>query len=93
MRIAYVRVSTAEQNEQRQIDALAKHGIERWFTDKVSGKDTNRPQLQAMLEFAGTGVFMPNGIPQVRAAADYVTLPNSQDGFAHALEELVFARL
>ncbi len=48
---------------------------------------------QAMLEFAGTGVFMPNGIPQVRAAADYVTLPNSQDGFAHALEELVFTRL
>ena len=50
MRIAYVRVSTAEQNEQRQIDALAKHDIERWFTEKVSGKDTNRPQLQAMLE-------------------------------------------
>ncbi len=29
MRIAYVRVSTAEQNEQRQIDTLAKHDIER----------------------------------------------------------------
>ena len=55
MRIAYVRVSTAEQNEQRQIDALAKHDIERWFTEKVSGKDTNRPQLQAMLEFAREG--------------------------------------
>ena len=55
MRIAYVRVSTAEQNEQRQIDALTKHDIERWFTEKVSGKDTNRPQLQAMLEFAREG--------------------------------------
>lgn len=55
MRIAYVRVSTAEQNEQRQIDALAKHDIERWFTEKVSGKDINRPQLQAMLEFAREG--------------------------------------
>lgn len=32
MRIAYVRVSTAEQNEQRQIDSLANHDIERWFT-------------------------------------------------------------
>ena len=60
MRIAYVRVSTAEQNEQRQIDALAKHDIERWFTEKVSGKDTNRPQLQAMLEFAREG-FQPPG--------------------------------
>ena len=55
MRTAYVRVSTAEQNEQRQIDALAKHDIERWFTEKVSGKDTNHPQLQAMLEFAREG--------------------------------------
>ena len=55
MRIAYVRVSTAEQNEQRQIDALARYDIERWFTEKVSGKDTNRPQLQAMLEFAREG--------------------------------------
>ena len=43
---AYVRVSTAEQNEQRQIDALAKHNIERWFTEKVSGKDTNRPSCK-----------------------------------------------
>lgn len=51
-KIAYVRVSTAEQNEQRRISALAKHDIERWFTEKVYGKDTNRPQLQAMLEFA-----------------------------------------
>ena len=55
MRIAYVRVSTAEQNEQRQIDALGKYNIERWFTEKVSAKDTNRPQLQAMLEFAREG--------------------------------------
>lgn len=52
MNIAYVRVSTAEQNEQRQVNALQAYHIERWFMEKVSGKDTNRPQLQAMLEFA-----------------------------------------
>lgn len=55
MRIAYIRVSTVEQNEQRQIDAMQKYGIEKWFIEKVSAKDTNRPKLQEMLEFARDG--------------------------------------
>ena len=32
--IAYVRVSTAEQNEARQIEALKKHDIDKWYTEK-----------------------------------------------------------
>lgn len=55
MRIAYVRVSTAEQNEARQVEALKKYDIEKWFVEKVSAKDTNRPQLQQMLSFARSG--------------------------------------
>lgn len=55
MKVAYVRVSTIEQNEARQIEALKKHGIEKWFTEKVSAKDTNRPELQNMLEFVREG--------------------------------------
>lgn len=55
MRIAYIRVSTAEQNEQRQIDAMQRYDIEKWFIEKVSAKDTNRPQLQEMLDFARIG--------------------------------------
>lgn len=55
MNIAYVRVSTVEQNEARQKEALSKHGIDKWFEEKVSAKDTNRPQLQAMLDFAREG--------------------------------------
>lgn len=55
MRIAYVRVSTAEQNEQRQIEAMEKYNIEKWFTEKVSAKDTNRPKLQEMLDFCREG--------------------------------------
>ena len=55
MNIAYVRVSTVEQNEQRQIEALTKHNIEKWFTEKVSAKDTNRPQLKEMLDYAREG--------------------------------------
>lgn len=53
--IAYVRVSTVEQNEARQVEALEKHDIDKWFTEKVSGKNTKRPQLQKMLEFVREG--------------------------------------
>ena len=53
--IAYVRVSTVEQNETRQIEALKKHGIDKWFTEKVSAKDANRPQLQAMIDYVREG--------------------------------------
>lgn len=55
MNIGYVRVSTVEQNEARQLEGLNKYNIDRWFKEKVSGKDTNRPQLQAMLDFAREG--------------------------------------
>lgn len=55
MRIGYVRVSTVEQNEARQIEGLKKHDIEKWFVEKVSAKDTNRPKLKEMLEFAREG--------------------------------------
>lgn len=55
MKIAYVRVSTVEQNEARQVEALKKYGIEKWFIEKVSAKNTNRPQLRQMLDFAREG--------------------------------------
>lgn len=56
MRIGYVRVSTLEQHEERQIVELKeKAKVEKIFLDKLSGKDTDRPQLQAMLEFAREG--------------------------------------
>lgn len=55
MKVAYVRVSTEEQNEARQIEALKKHSIEKWFTEKVSGKSMDRPQLQAMLDYVREG--------------------------------------
>ena len=53
--IAYVRVSTVEQNEARQIEALEKHKIDKWFTEKVSGKNMKRPKLEAMLDYVREG--------------------------------------
>ena len=55
MKVAYIRVSTEEQNEARQLEAMKNKGIERYFTEKVSGKDTKRPKLQEMLEFVREG--------------------------------------
>ena len=55
MNLAYIRVSTAEQNDARQRENLKNYGIDKWFIEKISAKDTNRPQLQAMLEFAREG--------------------------------------
>ena len=49
--IAYVRVSTVEQNEARQREALKAFNIDKWFVEKASGKDAKRPILQEMLEY------------------------------------------
>jgi DNA invertase Pin-like site-specific DNA recombinase len=51
-RVGYVRVSTIDQNTERQLEGLQ---LDRVFTDKASGKDTKRPQLEAMLQFVREG--------------------------------------
>jgi DNA invertase Pin-like site-specific DNA recombinase len=51
-RIGYVRVSTFEQNAQRQLDEIP---VDRLFIDQASGKDTKRPQLETMLAFVREG--------------------------------------
>lgn len=50
--IGYIRVSSLEQNTARQLDGIM---LDKVFTDKCSGKDENRPQLQTMLEFVRDG--------------------------------------
>ncbi len=55
MNLAYVRVSTVEQNEARQVEAMKPYHIEKWYIEKVSGKNTDRPKLQEMLEFCREG--------------------------------------
>ena len=51
-RIGYVRVSSFDQNPERQLDQIQ---VDKLFTDKASGKDTQRPQLDALLSFAREG--------------------------------------
>jgi Site-specific recombinases, DNA invertase Pin homologs len=51
-RIGYIRVSTFEQNPQRQLERVQ---VDRVFVDKASGKDARRPQLSELLEFIREG--------------------------------------
>lgn len=53
--IGYVRVSTIEQNADRQVEGLKKYNIDKWFTEKASAKDTKRPELQMMLDYVREG--------------------------------------
>jgi len=50
MKIGYARVSTKEQNLDRQIDRLQDAGCEKIFCDKISGKSKERPELKKCLE-------------------------------------------
>lgn len=55
MIIGYARVSSLRQNLDRQLLELSEAGADKIFKDKISGKDTNRPEFQEMLEFARQG--------------------------------------
>ena len=55
MRIGYVRVSSVDQNPDRQIEDLKAQQVEKIFMDKISGKSTDRPELQKMLSFIREG--------------------------------------
>lgn len=55
MKVGYVRVSTTEQNPARQEELMKSFGVEKVFSEKLSGKDTNRPQFQEMLSFLREG--------------------------------------
>lgn len=55
MVVGYVRVSTREQNTARQDMWMEKLGAEKVYTDKVSGKDTERPELRKIMDFVREG--------------------------------------
>ena len=52
-KIGYARVSSKEQNLDRQLEAL--ESVSKVFSDKLSGQSTERPQLQAMLDYIREG--------------------------------------
>lgn len=55
MEVGYVRISTREQNTARQDSLMEQLGVERIFTDRVSGKNTERPELHKVMDFVRDG--------------------------------------
>jgi len=53
--VAYIRVSSVDQNTDRQLEAINSAAPDKVFTDRCSGKDTKRPQLEAMLSYVREG--------------------------------------
>lgn len=80
--IGYARVSTEEQNETRQLESFANYSekIRKVFIDKVSGKNMNRPQLQAMLDYVREG--------DVVVVSDFSRLARSTRDMLQIVQEL-----
>lgn len=54
-KIGYIRVSTEHQETARQQEIMGNYGVERIFSEKISGVNTDRPQLKAMLDYVREG--------------------------------------
>ena len=55
MKVGYIRVSTLEQNEARQVESLKAEGVEKIYIDKQSGKDFERPEYIRMINELNEG--------------------------------------
>lgn len=80
--IGYARVSTMEQNEARQLHSFEGYTekIKKVFIDKLSGKNTDRPQLQAMLSYVREG--------DVVVVSDFSRLARSTRDMLQIVQEL-----
>ncbi len=87
LNIAYIRVSTEEQNEARQREALEQHNIDKFFIEKASGKNTKRPELQKMLDWAREGdtIFIHDLSRIARSTKDLLELLDTLDAKKVAL--------
>ena len=94
IRIGYARVSTGGQKLERQLDALRAAGCRRIFAEKQSGRDTDRPELTACLEFmtAGDTLVVPALDRLSRSLQDLITtvgeLRRREVGFTSLHENL-----
>ena len=55
MKVGYVRTSTREQNTARQDELMKRLGVEKVYTDRMSGKSADRPELHKMMDFVREG--------------------------------------
>ena len=79
MNVAYIRVSTIDQHESRQLEAMKDKNIEKYFTEKCSAKNTDRPKLKEMLEFVREGdtVYIHDFSRLARSTEDLLRIVNT----------------
>lgn len=82
MKIGYVRVSSIDQNEARQIEALQQQGVEKYYSEKISGHSINRPMLKEMLSFVREGdkVYIESISRLARNTLDFLNIVNILTG-------------
>ena len=81
-----IELNNKDANKGAALRILCEHlgfGSEQAMAFGDGGND------QSMIETAGLGVVMANGVPELKAAADYITLSNDEDGVAAAIEKFV----
>ena len=73
--VGYIRVSTVEQRSERQLDSVV---LDKVFEDKCSGKDKNRPQLQALMNYVreGDAVHVHDISRMARNLEDLISIVN-----------------
>lgn len=76
MKIGYIRVSTEEQHIDRQETIMQKYEVEKVFSEKISGKNIDRPQLKEMLSFIRSGdtLVIESYSRLARSTADLIKL-------------------
>lgn len=76
--VSYVRVSSTDQSFERQLSILESSGIkvEKFFKEKISGKDTKRPQLNSMLDYVREGdvIYITEFSRLARSTTDLLNL-------------------
>lgn len=88
--VAYVRVSSVDQNRERQREALQGHRIDRWFEESLSGKNMERPQLQELLQYIREGdtVYVSEFSRLGRSTADLLEIVKRIEGKGATLVSL-----
>lgn len=82
MKVAYLRVSTIEQSIERQKEAMKDLGIEKFYIEKKSGKNTERPELLNMIDFIREGdvVYIESFSRLARNTKDLIELVEAIQG-------------
>ena len=75
-KIGYIRVSSKNQNLDRQLEVMGKHNVEKIFQEKVSARDTNREQLKELLKYVREKdvVYVESYSRLARSTSDFLRL-------------------